>query len=137
MLGRRRKLAELAFSAGILKSFGKLNQQDIDAIDGCPERLVRQLINQYGWTRDAAQDRVEASFECRPKAQKDWSVIYSLFKLRRANWRKIQVPIAASGQEDASHHWWLTPFPATHMKNENASSKECRSTSGVGKSPEF
>ena len=70
MLGRRRKLAELAFSAGILKSFGKLNQQDIDAIDGCPERLVRQLINQYGWTRDAAQDRVEASFECRPKARK-------------------------------------------------------------------
>ncbi len=36
------------------------------------------------------------------------------------SWKRGQAPIAASGPKGASHHWGLTPFPATHMKNENA-----------------
>ena len=49
MLDQKTKLATSVFSAGILTTFGRLSQGDIDDIDGHPERLVARLIEQYGW----------------------------------------------------------------------------------------
>lgn len=59
MLDQKTKSATSVFSAGILTTFGKLSQQEIDTIDGHPERLVIQLIEQYGWERDVAQKEVK------------------------------------------------------------------------------
>ncbi len=56
MFGQKEKSAKSLFSDGILKAFGKLDQWDID---GSPERLVTQLIEQYGWNPKDAQSRVE------------------------------------------------------------------------------
>lgn len=59
MLGRKAKLRKSAFNTGILTTFGKVDQQDIDKIDGNSERLVTQLIQQYGWIPEDAQNRVD------------------------------------------------------------------------------
>lgn len=59
MFGRKEKLTRSLFSAGILKTFGKLDQQDIDNINGSSDRLASQLIQQYGWSPEDAQSRVE------------------------------------------------------------------------------
>lgn len=45
-------------------TFGKLTQQDIDAIDGQSERLVGKLIEQYGWNPEVAGSRVESFRAC-------------------------------------------------------------------------
>ncbi len=58
MFGKKTKLAQAAFNADVLTTFGKLSQQDIDKIDGNPERLVAELIEQYGWQADVARHRV-------------------------------------------------------------------------------
>lgn len=47
------------FNAGVLATFGKLDQSDIDEIDGRPERLIEELVRQYGLTTDEAQHRVD------------------------------------------------------------------------------
>ena len=47
------------FNTGILATFGKLNQSDIDKIDGRPERLIDELVGQYGLTIGEAQRRVD------------------------------------------------------------------------------
>jgi uncharacterized protein (DUF2132 family) len=60
MIGRRKKTVKSAFGIGILQTFGKLDQRDIDEIDGRPERLVHQLIEQYGWTEAVARRKVDA-----------------------------------------------------------------------------
>ena len=59
MLDQKTKLAKTAFSAAILKTFGKLSEDEIGAIDGQPDRLVIQLMEQYGLHEDVAQRRVE------------------------------------------------------------------------------
>lgn len=60
MFGQKRKAARLAFSEGILTTFGKLNQRDIEKIEGQPIRLVTHLIDQYGWNAAFAQTKVDA-----------------------------------------------------------------------------
>lgn len=47
------------FNAAILATFGKLNQSDIDEIDGRPERLIDELVRQYRLTTEEAQRRVD------------------------------------------------------------------------------
>jgi uncharacterized protein (DUF2132 family) len=59
MLGQKTKSAKPVFNAGILRTFGKLSQHDIDVIDGHAERLVTQLVEQYDWNLGDAQSRVE------------------------------------------------------------------------------
>ncbi|MDA9859460.1 hypothetical protein N9D23_15260 [Rubripirellula sp.] len=53
------KAGKTLFNAAILATFGKLNQSDIDEIDGRPERLIDELVGQYGLTIDEAQLRVD------------------------------------------------------------------------------
>ncbi len=59
MFGQKKKAARLAFSEGILTTFGKLDQQDIAQIEGQSARLVSHLIDQYGWSADFAQTKVD------------------------------------------------------------------------------
>ena len=59
MLGRKKKLAIMKFSHGILTTFGKLDQQDVHTIDGNTERLVTPMMEQYGWQLDDARSRVD------------------------------------------------------------------------------
>ena len=47
------------FNASILATFGKLDQSDIDEIDGHPDRLMEELVSQYGLTTEEAQHRVD------------------------------------------------------------------------------
>ena len=47
------------FNAAILSTFGRLDQSDIDKIDGHPERLMDELVRQYGLTTGEAQRRVD------------------------------------------------------------------------------
>lgn len=49
-----------AFNAEILRTFGKLSQQDIDKIDGQTIRLATELVEQYGWPEETAQRRALA-----------------------------------------------------------------------------
>ena len=58
-MGLLRKADNSKFNAGILATFGKLDQRGIDGIDGRPERLVKELVDQYGWTSAEAQLRVD------------------------------------------------------------------------------
>lgn len=59
MLGLITKNPKRAFNASILKTFGKLSQRDINEIDGNRDRLIVELIAQYGWKEEVAQQRVE------------------------------------------------------------------------------
>ncbi len=61
MLGQKKRRERLAFNAEILRTFGKLDQQDIDNIEGSSERLRTHLIQRYKWSLDEAASRV-ASF---------------------------------------------------------------------------
>ena len=47
------------FNAAILARFGRLDQSDIDEIDGHPERLMDELVRQYKLTTEEAQRRVD------------------------------------------------------------------------------
>ena len=58
-LFRWMKTDNTLFNAGVLTTFGKLDQSDIDEINGRPERLIEELVLQYGLTADEAQHRVE------------------------------------------------------------------------------
>ena len=60
MLNHKRRRDKSAFDAGILTTFGKLDQQDINEVDGHAERLVALLIERYAWSSDVAQSRVES-----------------------------------------------------------------------------
>lgn len=58
MLGQKKRRDTLAFNAAILRTFGKLDQQDINAIDGVAERLVTHLVQRYEWSPGDAVIRV-------------------------------------------------------------------------------
>ncbi len=60
MFGRSAKEARSIFNAALLKTFGKLSQPDIDKIEGRPERLIAELVEQYGWDQDFARQKAEA-----------------------------------------------------------------------------
>jgi uncharacterized protein YjbJ (UPF0337 family) len=60
MFGQNARKAKSIFNAGLLKTFGKLSQPDIDRIDGRPERLIAELVEQYGWNEDYAKQKNEA-----------------------------------------------------------------------------
>ncbi len=59
MFGRNAKKARAIFNAGLLKTFGKLSQPDIYKIDGRRERLIAELVAQYGWDEDYARRKVK------------------------------------------------------------------------------
>ena len=48
-----------AFNARILTTFGKLDAEDIEGIDGCTDRLVTQLMDRYGWSAAYTQTRID------------------------------------------------------------------------------
>ncbi len=52
-------LANVAFKQGILSTFGKLDDFDIDKISGSPERLLTTLMDRYGWSPSYAKIQVE------------------------------------------------------------------------------
>ncbi|QDT60505.1 hypothetical protein SV7mr_30280 [Stieleria bergensis] len=60
MFGHNAREAKTIFNAGLLKTFGKLSQPDIARIDGRPERLIAELVEQYGWNEDFAKQKTEA-----------------------------------------------------------------------------
>ncbi|EGF24394.1 hypothetical protein [Rhodopirellula baltica] len=60
MFGHNAREAKSIFNAGLLKTFGKLSQPDIDRIDGRPERLIFELVEQYGWNEDVSKQKTEA-----------------------------------------------------------------------------
>ncbi len=59
MPGPKKKTSNLAFKAGVLATFGKLDEQDIEDIDGCSELLVTNLIDRYGWSPAYAKTKVD------------------------------------------------------------------------------
>ena len=69
MLGLKWKPSRSTFNARLLTTFGKLDEQDIDDINGCQQRLAVHLINRYGWNTEEAQakvDRFSSSLSVRP-----------------------------------------------------------------------
>lgn len=58
MFGRKAKMNKAAFNADVLTTFGKLNQEAIDKIDGQPHLLVNELVAQYGWEEAVARRRI-------------------------------------------------------------------------------
>lgn len=60
VFGHNAREAKTIFNAGLLKTFGKLNQPDIARIDGRAERLIAELVEQYGWNEDFAKQKTEA-----------------------------------------------------------------------------
>lgn len=62
MLGQNRKLEKAAFARGILTTFGKLDECDIEKIDGRLERLISLLMQRYGWSDEFARKMIRESF---------------------------------------------------------------------------
>lgn len=60
MFGQNAREAKSIFNAGLLKTFGKLSQPDIDRIDGRRERLIAALVKRYGWSEDFSKQKTEA-----------------------------------------------------------------------------
>jgi uncharacterized protein YjbJ (UPF0337 family) len=60
MFGHNAREARSIFGKGLLKTFGKLSQPDIDQIDGRHERLIAELVEQYGGTENFAKQKTEA-----------------------------------------------------------------------------
>ncbi len=60
MFGHNAKKSKAMFGVGILTTFGKLSQPDIDKIDGRSERLITELTDQYGWCEDFARQKADA-----------------------------------------------------------------------------
>ncbi len=60
MFGRSASRARSVFNAGLLKTFGKLSHLDIEKIDGRAERLVIELVEQYGWNENFAKQKAVA-----------------------------------------------------------------------------
>ena len=44
---------------GVLRTFGKIDQDDLVRIDGNSERLVSRLVHRYDWQPDEARRKVE------------------------------------------------------------------------------
>ena len=59
MLRQKAKRDHSAFNDAILTTFGKLDQQDIDDINGNVERLITHLAERYELTPDTARNRAE------------------------------------------------------------------------------
>jgi hypothetical protein len=59
MLRQKAKRDHSAFNDAILTTFGKLDQQDIDDINGNIERLISHLAAQYELTPETARFRAE------------------------------------------------------------------------------
>ena len=59
MFGRNAKEVRSVFNATLLKTFGKLSQPDIERIDGRPERLTAELVEQYGWDQEFARQKTD------------------------------------------------------------------------------
>ena len=57
----------LIFKAEVRKTFGKLNEQEIDDCDACPDRLMTQLIDRYALSRADAQSKVSKFFRRSPQ----------------------------------------------------------------------
>jgi uncharacterized protein YjbJ (UPF0337 family) len=60
MFGHSAKKSKAKFGVGILTTFGKISQSDIDKIDGRSERLIAELTDQYGWSENFARQKAEA-----------------------------------------------------------------------------
>jgi uncharacterized protein YjbJ (UPF0337 family) len=60
MFGPNAREAKSNFNAGLLKTFGKLSEPDIARIDGRPERLIAELVEQYGWSEEFARQKTKA-----------------------------------------------------------------------------
>jgi hypothetical protein len=58
MLGHKKRRAKLAFNEAILTTFGKLDQKDIQTIDGNSDRLLTHLVRRYEWTTNNAESKV-------------------------------------------------------------------------------
>jgi uncharacterized protein YjbJ (UPF0337 family) len=59
MLYNEDRRTKVAFSEAILRTFGKLDQNDIRAIDGDIDRLLSHLEERYDWSPDDARIKVE------------------------------------------------------------------------------
>lgn len=59
MFGIEKTTSKSAFKAGVLSTFGKLDEQDIMDVDGRSERLATQLMDRYDWSSAYAQTRVD------------------------------------------------------------------------------
>ncbi len=59
MLVHQQRTNHSAFNAGILTTFGKLSQQDIESLDGNSERLETLIAERYGSSREVARNKVE------------------------------------------------------------------------------
>jgi hypothetical protein len=59
MTAQKMHLANVAFKQGIMSTFGKLDDFDIDKISGSPERLLTTLMDRYGWSPSYAKLKVE------------------------------------------------------------------------------
>ena len=46
------------FKAMVLRTFGKLSEEDIENIDGQPERLFVELTKHYQWAAEVTRKRV-------------------------------------------------------------------------------
>ena len=53
------KIHKNLFMLGILRTFGKIDQDDLERIDGNSERLVSRLAHRYDWQPDEARRKVE------------------------------------------------------------------------------
>lgn len=62
MLGRLTKSEKAAFAQGILSTFGKLDECDIEQIDGRLERLIALLMVRYSWSDEYARRKIRESF---------------------------------------------------------------------------
>lgn len=60
MFGHNAREAKSIFNAGLLTTFGKLSEPDIARIDGRPEQLIAELVEQYDWNEEFAKQKTEA-----------------------------------------------------------------------------
>lgn len=59
MLGVANRSATKTFNDGILTTFGKLDEFEIEELDGQPEKLVVALMKYYGWSDAGAREKVD------------------------------------------------------------------------------
>ena len=53
------KIPRSVFQAGVLTTFGKLNEQEIEDCDVSSNRLAAVLIHRYGWSAAVAQTKAD------------------------------------------------------------------------------